>query len=171
MVEWRDCVGYEGRYSVSSDGRIYSHLFNRELNPHKNKLGYKKIYITDKCGVRKGKAIHRLVAMAFCDGYEEGLEVNHKDAVRDNNRADNLEWVTRTENVRDTVLRGTHSNKEAVAKLRRRVRRLSMDGEILSEYASIREAVEKYSIDQGSLSKVCLGQRHSAGGYKWEYVS
>ena len=43
---------------------------------------------------------HKQVALAFCPGWKEGLQVNHKDGNKHNNRATNLEWVTASENVR-----------------------------------------------------------------------
>ncbi|MGE5000457.1 NUMOD4 motif-containing HNH endonuclease [Yersinia enterocolitica] len=65
-----------------------------EINPFKvSKTGYLQI----KIGGKKHSA-HRLVAMSFCDGYSDGLVVNHKNGIRDDNRADNLEWVTYSEN-------------------------------------------------------------------------
>ena len=46
------------------------------------------------------KFVHRLVALAFVPGWREGLEVNHKNGDKTDNRADNLEWVTHSENHR-----------------------------------------------------------------------
>lgn len=49
--------------------------------------------------VKKKKcSVHRLVAFAHCDGYAEGIVVNHKNGIRNDNRAENLEWVTQAEN-------------------------------------------------------------------------
>ena len=49
--------------------------------------------------------LHRLIALAFCDGFEEGKVVNHKDGNKQNNFANNLEWVTQQENIKHS-----HSN-------------------------------------------------------------
>ncbi len=46
------------------------------------------------------QSVHRLVAAAWCEGYDVLKEVNHKDRCRTHNHADNLEWVTRLENLR-----------------------------------------------------------------------
>lgn len=42
--------------------------------------------------------VHRLVAMAFCNGYFDKADVNHKDGNKSNNISSNLEWCTRSEN-------------------------------------------------------------------------
>jgi len=50
-------------------------------------------------GISRRHNIHILVARAFVEGYNLGLEVNHKDTNRTNNTAENLEWLTHAENV------------------------------------------------------------------------
>lgn len=49
-------------------------------------------------GIRKKYAVHRLVALAFCDGWEEGLTVNHINGIKTDNRPENLEWVSISRN-------------------------------------------------------------------------
>ena len=99
---WKDIKGYEGLYQVSNLGRVKSlkyHRGSREqiLKPKITKDGY---YETALCHNKKYKYIrtHRLVAMAFCKNPYNKLEVNHKDGNKLNNYADNLEWVTSSEN-------------------------------------------------------------------------
>ena len=68
--------------------------------------GYQQVALFYK-GQRKDCYIHDLVATAFVEGWREGLEVNHKNGVKSDNRAENLEWVTASENhqhARDVLL-------------------------------------------------------------------
>lgn len=89
-----------GRIMISNYGNVYSLLTNKMLVLGTTKTGYK--IISTKIGGRQGKYIcykvHRLVAFAFVDGYEDGLIVNHKDGNKLNNYYENLEWVTYKEN-------------------------------------------------------------------------
>jgi len=65
-----------------------------------DKDGYHRIWIKNHKGERKFVPIHREVAKIFVDGYDEGLVVNHKDGIRTNNQASNLEWITAADNTR-----------------------------------------------------------------------
>ena len=64
-----------------------------------NKFGYEIVHLS-RNGENKHRSIHRLVAMAFIDNPDNLPEVNHIDSNKQNNRIDNLEWVTRSENMK-----------------------------------------------------------------------
>src|SRR5690606_25665430 len=68
------------------------------LRTYRTASGYERINIKFK-GKSFRLVIHRVVAEAFVANPENKSEVNHKNRVKDNNRADNLEWVTRQENM------------------------------------------------------------------------
>jgi hypothetical protein len=95
----KDILGYEGQYSVTRDGKVYSHKRKRFLNPT-NLKGYKRVKLRDSNNNQKisNQLIHRLVAKAFIPNPNNKLEINHKNSIRDDNRVDNLEWATRSEN-------------------------------------------------------------------------
>ena len=109
LEEWRPIKGLEGRYEVSNQGRVKSlkrdivRIYSdgvRKLPVRERILkhwlahGYPMVTVS---GTKS--SIHRLVAKAFCGGYQEGLHVNHIDSDTQNNIPSNLEWVTRTENM------------------------------------------------------------------------
>lgn len=99
---WKDIVDYEGLYQVSNLGNIKSFHNNKEkiLKPRKVKDGYLMICLY-KNGKGKNYQVHRLVAKYFIKDYDENLEVNHKDYDKENNKANNLEMMTRIQNVYD----------------------------------------------------------------------
>lgn len=83
-------------YLIYSDGRIYSKLKNKFIGSK-----YSNGYIMISFPGNKREYVHRIVALAFpeiCGEYEEGLEVDHLNTIRDDNRAENLRWVTRSQN-------------------------------------------------------------------------
>lgn len=95
-----------GWYEVSNLGRIRHTKYKRLLSPFKSK-GYMRIgLITNNRGQQKFP-VHRLVATAFVDGYtEERHFVNHIDGNKINNTAENLEWVTASENTIHAIQTG-----------------------------------------------------------------
>ena len=93
--EWKWIEGYEGIYKVSNYGRVANSKGLREQFSNRN--GYYQIILCKEGNV-KNYSVHQLVAKAFCDGYEEGLVVNHKDLNKTNNHYSNLEWITPKEN-------------------------------------------------------------------------
>ena len=90
--------GYEG-YEVSNTGKIKSLKTNRLLKPQKNNCGYLYILLSDQNKKVKINLIHRLVFDSFI-GIEDGLEINHLDEDKENNRLDNLELITHEENLK-----------------------------------------------------------------------
>lgn len=110
MEEWRDIPGLEGRYQVSSEGRVRT--VSRECNAgwHKTRIvverirkfeihysGYLKLAVREGLRFRK-YFVHRLVAYAFLPNPENLAYVNHKDRDRSNNRLENLEWISEAGN-------------------------------------------------------------------------
>lgn len=102
---WKDIdiKGFEGRYAVSNLGRVKSFSTQRRTYDKilKNKITHDGYYETALVGDNlKCKYIrtHRLVAIYFVPNPEGKPEVNHKDGNKLNNNADNLEWVTSSEN-------------------------------------------------------------------------
>ena len=90
--------GYEG-YEVSNTGKIKSLKTNRLLTPQKNNCGYLYILLTDSNKKVKINLIHRLVFDSFI-GITDGLEINHLDEDKENNRLDNLELITHEDNLK-----------------------------------------------------------------------
>lgn len=90
-------------YSVTKDGKIYSSYSSRFLKPSISQDGYYKVILIDDQKKRKDFRVHRLVGMAFCEGYVENLVINHKDGNKLNNHYSNLEWCTISYNTRHAI--------------------------------------------------------------------
>lgn len=101
-VEWRYAesgIWYD--YEASNDGRVRTvsnksgvRVIRGELKPSLAGAGYPLVHL----GRHKGQYVHRLVMRAFVGPCPKGQEVNHKDGIKTNNRLDNLEYVTPSEN-------------------------------------------------------------------------
>lgn len=106
---WKDIEGYENRYIVSSFGKVKSMLSNKILSESTDSNGRKGVALYIDKYNKKTYRIHRLVAKAFIPNPENKPQVNHIDSNPSNNKVDNLEWCTISENMKHAYKYG---NKE-----------------------------------------------------------
>lgn len=97
MEIWKDIDGYDGKYQVSTWGRVRS--ASGIMKTYLNGKGYEKIGLS-KNGKSNKHRVHRLVAEAFLPNPYHLPEVDHIDGNKRNNSITNLEWVTGEENRR-----------------------------------------------------------------------
>ena len=94
--------GWEDKYLIYSDGRVFSIRNNKFLKPRMFMDGYQRVCLCDDAK-RYEYRVHRLVAENFIDNPNDLPQVNHKDFNRSNNYVDNLEWCTNYENVHYSI--------------------------------------------------------------------
>jgi hypothetical protein len=115
--EWRPVVGYEGRYEVSSLGRVRSYLLHGSHSGTKkaapsllvlraNRHGYREVKLCSGRHRRTG-LVHQLVADAFIGRRGEGVVVRHLDGNPANNSVANLAYGDQAENFEDSRRHGT----------------------------------------------------------------
>ena len=104
---WKPIDGFD-KYFISNEGRVKSFKSGNEhiLNP--KKFRYKNVTLR-KDNKGHTKSIHRLVALHFIENLENKIEVNHINGIKDDNRVENLEWCTKSEN-------SIHALKNGLAK-------------------------------------------------------
>lgn len=168
--KWKDIKDYDGLYQVSNLGNVKS-LGNKSnhkepiiLKPTINKNGYMAVRLQKDKKV-KYIFIHKLVAEAFLRKKKENLQVNHKDGNKRNNKVNNLEWCTASENI-------IHSFKIGLRKPTiKKVYQLDKNNNLINIYKSAKEASKKTGVYYTDITQCCRNEIKSAGGYIWKYES
>ena len=206
---WKTIKGYENLYEVSSFGKVRSldriiKTNNRfgEMNKKikgkiikgsfNKKTGYLQVILC-KGKNKKLFLIHRLVLENFIPNVNNLPQVNHIDGNKQNNNLNNLEWCTRSENIKHSYSLGlSHSNfktksgeehhfygkhHKEISKLKMRlghcniVEQYNLQDEFIRTWNGTKEIECILKINNAHISECCRGKRKTAGGYKWRYAN
>ena len=176
---WKDIPNYYGLYQASNLGRIKSleridvrghRVKEKILKPTINHKGYYKVPLCKNSKVKKC-SVHRLVWEAFNGQIPEGLQVNHINEIKTDNRLSNLNLMTCKENCNW----GTHNERVAKKMTNRKdlskpVLQFTLDGILIKEYPSINQVERELGFDQGNIVKCCNGKYKQMYGYIWKYA-
>jgi len=151
-------------YFITKQGTVYSTRTSRYLKLQLNNNGYHRVSVMID-GKNKLVYVHKLVAEAFLSS--PILEqVNHKNLDRTDNRIENLEYCTTSQNNQHSI----DNNPSQYKHLQKKVAQLDIKTcDIINVYNGLKEASRITGINSGSICKVCKGVKPTAGGYKWEY--
>lgn len=180
--EWRDVVGYESLYMVSSLGRViglprvymrYKGINRKDYRILKNirhqrgKLFYYRVSLS-KDYERKLIYVHRLVAMAFIPNPNNYPFIDHIDRNGLNNSVSNLRWCTQEMNMRNENTKKIHVSALQKAFCKQVV---MLKGNLfIRSYKSMSDA-KKDGFRVSLISNVCTGRNKTHKGYKWMYLS
>jgi hypothetical protein len=109
---WIPCFNYENKYEVSNTGKIRKIKTKRELVGHISRKGYRRVSLS-KDNKNTNQTIHRLVIQSFI-GDMPNKVVNHKNGIKTDNRLENLEWVTISENTQHSFNNGLQIHKKGL---------------------------------------------------------
>ena len=166
---------YNGVYSVNAKGDVRNNNTCRIL---KTSYCQAYAYVTpSKNGKAKRLNIHRAVATAFIPNTEKKETVNHINGIKHDNRVENLEWSTRSENNKHAwdagLNKSTDKSKKQAAENGRRYSKPvigthKIDGSII-EFESAKAAARAFNGSQGNITCCCQGNKKTCYGYIWRY--
>lgn len=207
---WKDVVGYEGLYQVSNLGRVKS--LERLIEDKKGRLKRKRVYKekllhlnlckNGYCIVclfrnqkKKFSYVHRLVADAFIPNPERKPEIDHINGIRNDNRIDNLRWVSHKENMNNPIFKirqkelpklcgesspnwGRKASKEKLKRMSvgmalahgYSVLQFSKDGKFIKKWLCGAIAARELGLNINHIYDCCKGRLKTSGGFVWKFA-
>lgn len=182
-------------YHISNEGTVIRKCDGKILKSVSTPKGYMYIRLkspkfSKNKDRRKNYKIHRLVAMFYLDNYSESLQVNHKNGIKSDNRAENLEMVTNSENAlhawreldstnRRRIL--SENNRKDKVKFRKmiaasiksnskKVSMINCSGDVINTFDSMTAAAK--FIGTTSVSGISYAAKHKTKrhGYFWKFI-
>ena len=155
---WKDIPNYEGLYQASNLGNIRSlknrwgnRIEPRLVKQQKTNKGYKRVRLSKK-NKSKTFMVHRIIYITFIKDIENGLEINHKDFNRENNKINNSEMITHTNNVR-------YSKAKQIIQL-------SLNNEYIRQWDCIHDVKRAIGLDPRQICACLLGKQKTCHGSK-----
>lgn len=173
LTEWRMVKGHP-RYSVSCNGEVLCWNWHEYGEPkicksQKNRYGYLQIKIDGKLN-----SVHRIVCEAFHPNQQNKPCVDHVNTIRNDNRAENLQWTTYKENCNNPLTMNKHPIRGKFGYRNKRsiqIVQLTNNGAFVKKWSCGWEVNRVLGINQGNISNCCRGRQKIAGGFKWMYYS
>lgn len=177
MEVWKDIKDFEGYYQVSNLGRVkslkrYVASKNGSKRIVKSKIlqtGYDQdgylLAVWSINGSRFTRKVARLVASEFIPNPDSKPQVNHINGIKNDNRVENLEWTTCSENIKHAYNKGLHKGNG----LKQKVSIFCLNGRPIKTFNSLTEASNELDIPITSIIDCCKGRQKTAYGYIWKY--
>lgn len=161
-IEWR-IIEEQPKYEVNNLGQVRHIIRKQILKPRLNKGGYNYFCVCNN-GKRINYAVHRAVAIAFIPNPDNKTEINHINSIRDDNRLENLEWVTSSENKHHAYLKAENSISRG-----KKIHQYTLDNEYIKTYDTVRLAAEDMGCSIGAISNCASGRTKTSQGYIWKF--
>lgn len=152
-------------YRISNYGKVTKKNSDKLQKMNTNEFGYVMCSVKFKDGFY-ARSVHRAVAYAFLgDTYRKGLEVNHIDGNKENNRVDNLEWVTKSENQQheSRVLQNRNGENCYMSKL--------TDEQVVEIYNMCKNTTILYKDIAKMFNTTPPNISHIVNGRRWKYLN
>jgi hypothetical protein len=165
--EWKDVIGYEGIYKVSSFGRVMSvdRISNNKkikglfISQQLDRYGYPVVHLS-KLNKQTHKKVHTLVVQAFIPNPENKSQINHKKGIKTENIVCKLEWATASENQKHAFETGLSIGKRG----KDHYKNILSDIQVMEIFNSKESGIflaNKYMVHIKTISDIKTGRRRS----------
>ena len=158
---FKEIKGFEGRYEVSNLGNVKSLMTGNLMKLGTTPFGYLRVNLRyANCRKYKSYFVHRLVAETFLQNIDNKPQVNHIDCNKSNNKLENLEFCTQTENM---ISENTHNKTSLMVDL------FDINEKFIRTYSSIGRMCVDLNLQIPNVIKCLKGKRKSHKNYKFKY--
>lgn len=177
---WKSIKDYEGLYEISNLGRVKKLSTKHKVKTYTTRFvkisgGYNEYQSVNLSN--KAYLLHRLIGQSFIPNPENLPQINHINGIKSDNSIENLEWCTSSYNNKHAFRTGLNKGS-ALGKFGKdhatsvSVKRISLTGDVLATYGSIREASRATGICITAISACCRGLNHkNKDGNTWRYIT
>jgi hypothetical protein len=163
QISNRYVILFNNKYILFEIGKIFSIKRNKYLIPSQDKKNHYYHFIL--CG--KKQYLHRLLAQNFIPNHENKPQVNHINGIKTDNRLENLEWCTSSENNKHAHTTGLNYRPENSGRPKKQIFQFTLEGNFIRNWDSISDAAKFYKIGVPNISNCITGKNKSAKGFKW----
>lgn len=157
----KEIKNYEGLYSITEEGQVWSHRTNKFLTPVLMATGYYKITLYKNKRAQQF-TLHNLVATTFIPNPDNKKYIHHINEIKTDNRVCNLMWVTQKENMTYGTVQHRISETQ-----NKPVYCVELD----EVFPSQTIAAQELGLNQRHISNCCRGIRKTHGGFHFEYYT
>ena len=169
---WKDIKWYKWLYQVSNLWNIkglkytnqYWSFYREKLIKQKTKTNWYKEVCLNKWNINKMFYVHRLVLSTFIKNIKSKSQVNHINWIKNDNRVENLEWVTVSENQLHRYKTLWYKNKIA-----KKIDQYDLQWNFIKTWGSMAEIWKNFFVTYHSISNVCRGLSKTSKWYIWNY--
>ena len=179
QLELLDIEGFEGLYYCDRYGNIYSNKTKLKYVLTGKGYGTVCLYKNTVC---HRVLVHRIIAKHFIDNPLNKETVNHINGIKTDNRVENLEWSTYSENIKHAYKLGLNklSQPDRIGKYMKGrigkshprsnpVLQISLTGKVVKEWSSIKEAADYFGINSNRISRACILKTPVVCDFNWSY--
>lgn len=161
---WKDIDNFTN-YKISNLGNIYNKKLKRNMKTFISQNGY----ITTNIKIKNHQyhlKNHKIVAQMFINNPNNYPCVNHIDGNKLNNKFDNLEWCTYSENMKHAVKNNLYKTKYGKSK----INQYDLNNKFIKIWDSIKEIEDFYNVSHTAIRYCCIGKMKTCKNFKWKYA-